>query len=127
MLNVLASGTLVRDPVERTSATGKPCATALVRMPCDGEEALLCSVIAFRPAAVQGLLAPTIGGRRIGHRQCKALELVEGRRGQALGERGSRPGSRALPGRQAAQGLAPGRGASGGMSAGQLARSVCAI
>lgn len=57
MLNVLASGTLVRDPQERTSANGKPYCTALLRVPCEDAEALLVSVIAFNADAVQALLA----------------------------------------------------------------------
>jgi single-stranded DNA-binding protein len=61
MLSVLASGTLTRDPVERTSAAGKPYCTALVRVPCEGEDALLCSVIAFKPDAVRALLALAAG------------------------------------------------------------------
>ena len=56
-LDVLVSGTLAPDPQSRTSAAGKPFATALVRVPIEDAEALLCSVIAFAPGAVQALLA----------------------------------------------------------------------
>lgn len=57
MLNVLASGTLIRDPQERTSAAGKPYCTALVRVPCEDAEPIIVSVIAFDERAVQALLA----------------------------------------------------------------------
>jgi single-stranded DNA-binding protein len=57
MLNVLASGTLARDPQQRTSSAGKPYCTVLVRVPVEDAEALLCSVIAFAPDAVRALLA----------------------------------------------------------------------
>lgn len=57
MLTVLVSGTLTRDPVERTSAAGKPYVTALLRVPCEDADALLCSLIAFAPDAVRALMA----------------------------------------------------------------------
>jgi single-stranded DNA-binding protein len=56
MLTLLASGTLAKDPQERATAAGKPYCTALVRVPCEDAEALLCSVIAFSPEPVQALL-----------------------------------------------------------------------
>lgn len=57
MLSILASGTLVNDPVSRTSATGKTYATASLRVPAEDSDALLVSVIAFNADAVQALLA----------------------------------------------------------------------
>ncbi len=57
MLSVLATGQLVRDPQSRTSSVGKPYVTALLRVPCEDGDPLLCSVIAFSPDAVQALLA----------------------------------------------------------------------
>jgi len=57
MLNILASGTLVNDPVERRSVTGKPYCTASLRVPAEDSEAVLVSVIAFAGDAVQALLA----------------------------------------------------------------------
>jgi len=61
MLSVLASGTLARDPQQRTSATGKPYCTALLRVPCDDAEALLASIIAFNQEAVQAIMALSRG------------------------------------------------------------------
>lgn len=57
MLTVLASGTLVRDPQQRTSAAGKAFATALMRCPAEDAEPTLLSLIAFSEAAVRALLA----------------------------------------------------------------------
>lgn len=57
MLAVLCSGVLIRDPQERVSASGNTYCTALVRVPCEGEDALICSVIAFNGAAVHSLMA----------------------------------------------------------------------
>lgn len=61
MLTALASGTLVRDPVERTSAAGKAYCTALVRVAVEGADPVLVSVIAFKADAVRALLALTQG------------------------------------------------------------------
>lgn len=47
MLSVLASGTLLRDPQERASAAGRRYATGLLKTPTEGEEAPICSLIAF--------------------------------------------------------------------------------
>lgn len=55
-LHVLAQGSLVSDPQERTSAAGKPYCIASLRVPMDGEESMLASLIAFDAAAVQALL-----------------------------------------------------------------------
>jgi len=58
MLNILArSGTLVSDPVERRSVTGKPYATCTMRTPAEDSDAVLISVIAFNAAAVAARLA----------------------------------------------------------------------
>ncbi len=56
MLAILASGTLVSDPVSRTSATGK-ASTASLRVPAEDAEAMLVSIIAFHADAVAALLA----------------------------------------------------------------------
>jgi single-stranded DNA-binding protein len=55
-LHVLAQGTLAGDPQARTSAAGKPYCTALLRVPIDGEESMLLSLIAFDREAVEALL-----------------------------------------------------------------------
>ncbi len=60
-LAILATGTLVRDPEPRQSRAGKPYATALLRVPTDGEEAVLMSLIAFAADAVEALLAHAKG------------------------------------------------------------------
>lgn len=57
MLSVLASGTLVNEPRERTSSAGKAFATALLRVPAEDADAMLVSVIAFDAGAVAALLA----------------------------------------------------------------------
>ena len=57
MLSILASGTLVSDPRERTTATGKPYATASLRVACEDADAMLVSVIAFAADAGAALLA----------------------------------------------------------------------
>jgi len=61
MLTALVSGTLTSDPVERISTAGKPYATALMRVPSEDAEALLCSLIAFAPDAVRALMLLTKG------------------------------------------------------------------
>ena len=57
MLSVLATGTLAADPVRRVSAKGSTFATGLLRIPCDGADATLASLICFDSGAVQALLA----------------------------------------------------------------------
>lgn len=47
MFEVLISGKLVRDPQVRTGQSGKPFTTALVKIPVEGEESNLASVISF--------------------------------------------------------------------------------
>lgn len=57
MLNILASGTLIADPTQRTTAAGKPFATASLRVPCEDSDAMMVSVITFAAEAVAALLA----------------------------------------------------------------------
>jgi single-stranded DNA-binding protein len=58
MLSILASGSLIADPKQRTGSSGKPFATAQARIPSDGEAAsVLLSIIVFRETAMQALLA----------------------------------------------------------------------
>jgi single-stranded DNA-binding protein len=59
-LAILALGTLVDEPVERTSRDGKAYATARLRVPTEEEPAWV-SIIAFDPAAVRALLAHAKG------------------------------------------------------------------
>jgi len=61
ILAILASGTLVNDPKQRTTAAGKPYATASLRVPAEDSDALMVSVIAFAPDAVGAILALTKG------------------------------------------------------------------
>jgi len=61
MLNILATGSLVADPKERTGTSGKPFVTANARVPSDGEDSILLSLIAFRDSACQALMALTKG------------------------------------------------------------------
>jgi single-stranded DNA-binding protein len=68
-LHCMALGTLVADPVRRTSAAGKPFVTASLRVPCDGAEPFLASLIAFSQTAADALAqhgkgdALVVGGR----------------------------------------------------------------
>jgi single-stranded DNA-binding protein len=55
-LSVLCQGSLAGDPQSRTSAAGKLYCTALLRVPLDGEESMLTSLIAFESAAVKALM-----------------------------------------------------------------------
>lgn len=57
MLNVLAQGSLVADPIERKTMAGKPFATGSLRVPCEDGEPVLISLITFRSAAIEALLA----------------------------------------------------------------------
>src|SRR5262245_22473168 len=59
-LIILATGTLTADPVRRTSGAGKDFATAIMRVPVNGDEAILVSCIAFG-ATAQVLLAHAKG------------------------------------------------------------------
>jgi single-stranded DNA-binding protein len=52
MLVILISGKLLKDPVKRTSATGKPYATALLSVPTDDGQTLV-SCVAFSNVAEQ--------------------------------------------------------------------------
>ena len=56
MISVLMQGTLTAAPMRRTSAAGKDYVTANVRVPVEGDEAILCSTIAFDALAVEALL-----------------------------------------------------------------------
>src|ERR1700682_1813088 len=49
------AGTLTADPVERTTAAGKPYITASVRVPGERENAALVSVVAFNEEAREDL------------------------------------------------------------------------
>ena len=60
MLSVLASGTLVKEPVERTSSAGRPYVTATLRVPTE-DDAALVSAVAFSDSARQALLALSRG------------------------------------------------------------------
>ena len=55
-LNLLASGTLAHDPVERQTDGGKVYATSSMRTPIENAEPVFLSLIAFGPTA-QALLA----------------------------------------------------------------------
>lgn len=61
MLSILASGTLVSDPRERMSTTGKTYCTASMRVPAEDSDAMLVSIIAFASDAVAALLALSKG------------------------------------------------------------------
>lgn len=61
MLSVLCSGKLVKTPERRTSNRGRDYATALLRVPVDGEDAILVSAIVFNADAVEALLAHAKG------------------------------------------------------------------
>lgn len=52
-LHCMAMGTLVADPVRRTSQAGKPFVTASLRVACDGAEPFLASLIAFSTTAAE--------------------------------------------------------------------------
>jgi single-stranded DNA-binding protein len=57
MLSVLANGTLVNDPRERTAANGNKYATGLLRVACEDAEPMLVSLITFSAPSVAALLA----------------------------------------------------------------------
>lgn len=54
MLSVLATGTLIADPIKRTSSAGKTFVTASLRTPTD-DDAIIINVIAFDDAVVAAL------------------------------------------------------------------------
>ena len=56
MIDALITGRLHGKPTQKTAKTGKPFATAKLRVPA-GDEALFCNVIAFDPKVCAGLLA----------------------------------------------------------------------
>lgn len=54
-MHAMLMGTLISDPVRRTSQSGKPYTTGSLRVPCDGGEAFLASLIAFNAGAAEML------------------------------------------------------------------------
>jgi len=61
MLNILATGTLVAEPRSRQGNSGKSFVTTSMRVPVEGGDAVLVSVIAFSSTAIDALLALTKG------------------------------------------------------------------
>ena len=61
MLNVLASGTLVRDPMRKTAANGNAFAVASMRVPIEAEDAIIASLISFEQGATDALLSLSKG------------------------------------------------------------------
>lgn len=58
MIDALIQGKLIKAPESRTTKTGKPMATARMRVPTSNPaETLFVSVVAFEPEAVAALLA----------------------------------------------------------------------
>ena len=58
MIDALIQGKLIKAPESRTTKTGKPMATARMRVPTSNPaETLFASVVAFDPEAVGALLA----------------------------------------------------------------------
>ena len=61
MLHAHIAGTMASDPAERTTTNDKPYVTALVRVPIEGDEPTLVSVIAFDEETRAALGAPAKG------------------------------------------------------------------
>lgn len=61
MIDALVTGKLIKAPESRTTKTGKPYATARMRVTTDQTNSALCSVVAFDPDAVAALLALNAG------------------------------------------------------------------
>lgn len=61
MIAALIQGTLVRDPVERTTSKGKPYTTVQVRVPA-GDEVLFVGVAAFDATGAARLAQMKQGG-----------------------------------------------------------------
>lgn len=61
MIGALVTGTLVADPVERSTREGKPFTTATLRVPA-GEDAIFIGVAAFDPIAAGRLAQMRKGG-----------------------------------------------------------------
>ena len=65
----MVMGSLVADPVRRTGQSGKPFVTASMRVPVEGGDAFLASLIAFSTSAGEALAAlakgdqVVVGGR----------------------------------------------------------------
>ncbi|ACC74815.1 hypothetical protein PPMP20_37980 [Paraburkholderia phymatum] len=57
MIDALITGTLIVDPVAKTTRTGNPYCTCRVRVPMGEAEALFCLMTAFEATARDGLLA----------------------------------------------------------------------
>lgn len=80
-MHAMAMGTLISDPVRRTSSSGKPYTTASLCVPCEGADACIASAIAFSAAAAESLAQHrkgdtlVIGGRA-------SLKSWSGRDGQ---------------------------------------------
>ena len=60
-LDILATGMLVSDPQRRTGQSGKPFATALLRVPCEDAERALVSVIVFNASILEATMAHAKG------------------------------------------------------------------
>lgn len=61
MIGALVSGTLVADPIERSTREGKPFTTATLRVPV-GEDAIFIGVAAFETVAAGRLAQMRKGG-----------------------------------------------------------------
>lgn len=61
MIGAVVTGTLVGDPVERTTREGKPFVTATSRVAA-GEDAIFVGLAAFEPTAAARLLQMRKGG-----------------------------------------------------------------
>lgn len=61
MIGAVVSGSLVGDPVQRTTSAGKMFVTATLRVPA-GEDAVFISVAAFEPLAAERLAKMRKGG-----------------------------------------------------------------
>ncbi|MCO5106650.1 MAG: single-stranded DNA-binding protein [Burkholderiaceae bacterium] len=61
MIGAIVTGTLVGDPVERTTREGKPFVTATARVTA-GEDAIFVGLAAFEPTAAARLLQMRKGG-----------------------------------------------------------------
>jgi single-stranded DNA-binding protein len=61
MIDALIAGTVHGKPAERTASSGKPYATAKIRVPTRAGETLFVNVIAFDAEPVRALLALSEG------------------------------------------------------------------
>lgn len=83
MLSVLATGTLVADPVSRSSSSGKEFVTASLRTPTD-EDAIIINVIAFDDDA-KGALTKLRKGDALSITGRAKLSRWQGREGERVG------------------------------------------